>query len=70
MDDQLLIFESIAENRHWKAIDIEGRMVCLGVQIIREAVMEPMKSMWGEDAAAVAAYDAFRDVNRAVKGVS
>ena len=46
VDDQLLDFEWIPENRHWNAVDVDGRMVYLEARMVCDAVFEPMNSLW------------------------
>jgi hypothetical protein len=45
LDDQLLDFEWIPEDRRWAAMDIECNWVCLETQMMCEIISEPMKSL-------------------------
>jgi len=46
VDDQLLDFEWILEDRRWAAMDIERSWVYLETQMMCEIISEPMKSLW------------------------
>jgi len=46
VDNQLLDFEWIPEDRRWAAMDIECNWVYLETQMMSEIISEPMNSLW------------------------